>query len=328
MKFLTAIPAVLVMASCFALQAQQPAKRVALQVVALDSAGQSVPDLTASDFKVYDNGSQQQIVSVRMNKTGGTNAVVILFDLLNTNFSSRGEIWNVMKKSLAHLPPDGPLYLYLLVEDGSLYPVHGLPDAGAPQGVDDSWVQNIKPLLDTAMQRAVQLRPEDLRNSSPIGLTSRFDTTLKALDEMRSRMAGLQGPKELLWITYGFPSSIRLAATGWWDGGPTLRQVGMEFLLSGVTLYTADPGLNIEHGVLNRNTLDILTGATGGRTFPTVNLVQAINQVEADARTNYSVEYQPSPHNWDGKYHKLKVVVARKGIHVQTEHGYYAVQGS
>jgi VWFA-related protein len=328
MKFLTGISAVLLIASCFTLQAQQPTKRVALQVVALDSAGQAVPDLTASDFKVYDNGSQQQIVSVRMNKTGRPSALVVLFDLLNTNFSSRGEIWDIMKTSVSRLPADVPLYLYLLVEDGSLYAVHGLPAPGTAQTIDDSWVKNIKPLLDTAMQQTVQLRPQDLRNTSPIGLTSRFDTTLKALDEMRSRMDGLQGPKELLWVTYGFPSSIRLAGTGWWDGGPTLRQIGMRFVESGVTLYTADPGLNLEHGVLNRDTLDILTGATGGRAFPTVNLSQAINQAEADARTNYRVEYEPSARNWDGKYHKLKVVVARKGIHVQTEHGYYAVQGS
>src|SRR5579862_1048350 len=258
MKFLTGISAVLLIASCFTLQAQQPTKRVALQVVALDSAGQAVPDLTASDFKVYDNGSQQQIVSVRMNKTGRPSALVVLFDLLNTNFSSRGEIWDIMKTSVSRLPADVPLYLYLLVEDGSLYAVHGLPAPGTAQTIDDSWVKNIKPLLDTAMQQTVQLRPQDLRNTSPIGLTSRFDTTLKALDEMRSRMDGLQGPKELLWVTYGFPSSIRLAGTGWWDGGPTLRQIGMRFVESGVTLYTADPGLNLEHGVLNRDKLDIL----------------------------------------------------------------------
>ena len=53
-----------------------------------------------------------------------------------------------------------------------------------------------------------------------------------------------------------------------------------------------------------------------------------ITQAEADARTNYSLEYEPPARNWDGKYHKLRVTVARKGIRIQSEHGYYAALGS
>jgi VWFA-related protein len=86
--------------------------------------------------------------------------------------------------------------------------------------------------------------------------------------------------------------------------------------------------MNLERGVLNRDSLDILTGATGGRTFATVDLNRAITQAEADARTNYTIEYQPSAKNWDGKYHKLRVSSDRKGIHLQSEHGYFAVLGS
>jgi hypothetical protein len=69
---------------------QQPAPRVALNVVALDSAGNPVTDLAASDFTVIDNGSRQQIVSVHLNQADGPRPVVILFDLLNSNMDSRG----------------------------------------------------------------------------------------------------------------------------------------------------------------------------------------------------------------------------------------------
>jgi len=216
--------------------AQQPSSRVELNVIAVDSAGHPVPDLTASDFKVFDNGSPQQIVSVRVNQTDGPSALVILFDLMNSNLSSRGEIENALKKSLSHLPSSAPLYLYLLAEDGSLYPVHGLPAASAvPEAADRSWVENIGTLLDTAMRKTLQLRPEEIRGSSPVALPTRFNTTCRALDDMRARMATLSGPKELLWITYGFPSTIHMEGGSWWDGGPILREFGARFVQSGIT---------------------------------------------------------------------------------------------
>jgi hypothetical protein len=64
------------------------------------------------------------------------------------------------------------------------------------------------------------------------------------------------------------------------------------------------------------------------RTFSNVDLSRAIAQAQSDARTNYSVEFEPSGHSWDGKFHKLRVAVARKGVHVQADNGYFAIAGS
>jgi VWFA-related protein len=323
-------PSFLWLGAAFALQAQPPASNVDLRAVAVDSAGQPVPDLTASDFKVYDNGSPQKILSVHLNQTTGPSALVILFDLLNSSLSSRGEISAVMKRSLAHLPSGDNLYFYLLVDDGSLYPVHPL---GGPEGADRkasgaNWLENIGPALDEAMKKTSQLRPQDLRRDSPVGISARFNATGRALDEMRARMAPLAGGKELLWVTYGIPSTIPQRGHEYWDGVPTLRELGARFRRSGIVLYSADPGMNLARGVLERDGLEILTGATGGRTFSNVDLSRAVAHAESDARTNYSVEFEPSGRSWDGKFHKLRVAVARKGVHVQAENGYLAIAGS
>jgi len=304
-------------------------RAVRLNLVAVDSAGKPVPDLTASELAVFDKGSPQQIVSLRLNQSDRPGPVVILFDLLNAGESSRGSVWNDIKTHLAHLQSTGSLYLYLLAEDGSLYPVHGLPAAPVAQGVvDASWVKDAGPLLDAAMQKVSQLKPLEFRAISPTSLQARFKATYLALDDMRARMAAWRGPKELLWITSGIPSTIHLADRTWFDGVPFLRQIGARFVRSDTTVYTADPGINLERGMLNRDALDILTGATGGRAFSTIDLNRAIAKMEAGARADYSVEYQPAANNWDGKYHKLRVTVARKGVHLQTEPGYYAVSGS
>jgi VWFA-related protein len=304
-------------------------RAVRLNLVALDSAGNPVPDLRASDFAVFDQGSPQQILSLRLNQNDRPRPLVVLFDLMNSGESSRGAVWNAVKTSLTHLQSTGPLYLYLLVEDGSLYPVHALSSEPVAQGAANaSWVKDIGPLMDAAMQKVSQVRPMDFRASSPISTQAHFKATYRALDDMRALMAALPGPKELLWVSYGIPSTIHLADRTWFDGVPFLREMGARFVQSETTVYSADPGINLQVGTLNRDSLDILTGATGGRAFSTLELNGAIAQIDADARTNYSIEYQPAAKNWDGKYHKLRVTVARRGVRLQTELGYYAVSGS
>jgi VWFA-related protein len=326
------LPGLLLATGGFTVHAQTSASRpgaVLLNLVAVDSAGKPVPDLTASEFAIFDHGSPQQIVSLRLNRSDRPRPLVLLFDLMNSSESSRGAVWNAIRTSLAHLPSTGPLYLYLLVEDGSLYPVHALPGASAAQGVADAaWLKDSGPLLDAAMRKVSQGRPLEFRAASPTSSQARFHATYRALDDMRALMAAAPGPKELLWVTYGIPSTIQLADRIWFDGVPLLRQLGARFVRSETTVYTADPGINPELGILSRDSLDILTGATGGRAFSTIELNRAINRIDAEARTNYSIEYRPPAQNWDGKYHKLRVTVARKGVRLQTEVGYYAVSGS
>lgn len=332
MKCLKFSALVVLLTGLFAAHAQTTAgnrRGVVLNVVAMDSAGNPVPDLSASDFAVFDNGSPQQIASLRVNQSDKPHPLVVLIDLVNSSEDSRGAVWNAVKTSLAGMRSTGPVYLYLLAEDGSLYAVHALPPAAvAQETADDSWMENIGPLMDAAMKKVSQLRPEDFRASSQVSLQVRFKATYSALDQMRALMTVLSGPKELLWVTYGIPSAIRMADRDWFDGVPFLRQLGARFVQSETTVYTADPGMNLATGILNRDSLDILTGATGGRAFATVDLTRAIRQIQAAARLNYTIDYQPSAKNWDGKYHKLRVTIDRKGVHLQTELGYFAVLGS
>jgi VWFA-related protein len=280
-----------------------------------------VPDLSANDFRVSDNGSPQQVTAFRRNQSNGPRALVLLFDLLNLNLANVGFEWQQIKRSLPEMPASESLYLYLLVKDGSLYAVHGLPPDGAvPAQPDTSWIQNIGPLLDTAMQKVNQLRPTDIRTQVNI----RFQATYNALDNLRSAMATVPGRKELVWVTYGIPSSIRFVGGEWFDCTPLLRQLAGRFNAANVAVYTVDPGMNLARGMLNRDALQVLTGNTGGRSFASSDLRQAAVQAVADARMNYSIQYTPTQNNWDGKYHQVRVACNRKGVHVQTEQGYFA----
>src|SRR5579871_465478 len=79
-------------------------------------------------------------------------------------------------------------------------------------------------------------------------------------------------------------------------------------------------------GVSSIATLNDYAGMTGGRTDGGKDIGAAVQQAINDVRTNYQLGYFPSGKNWDGKFHKLRVIAKRKGVHIQTRTGYYAWQ--
>ncbi len=298
----------------------EPARSITLRVVATGAGGKPVTDLTDDDFSVSDDGAKK-ITSLHLNQDHGPAALTMLFDLLNLNMGARGVLWQQIKQAAPEMPASDAFYLYLLVKDGSLYPVHGLPAllAGS-QANNPSWLHNIGPLMDKAMDKVNQLRPTDLA----VDIYLRFQATYRALDQMRALMSAVRGHKELIWSTYGVPSSILMADHEWFDCTPLLRELASRFNDSDISVYTVDPGMNLERGQLNRDSLDILTRLTGGRTFGTSDLRAAAVQAVADARTNYSLTYTPPAKNWNGKFHKIKLTCKRKGVRIQAQEGYIA----
>jgi len=136
---------------------------VDLNVVAVDSRGAPVADLTRNDFQVTDSGKPQSIAFFR-HREGGlsaapplapnevsnrsaanvSRATVILFDMLNQKFETRGTTANYLVQALQSLESPDFVYLYLLTVNGSLYPVHGLPgvegETGPPGG--EPWTRH------------------------------------------------------------------------------------------------------------------------------------------------------------------------------------------
>ena len=71
------------------------------------------------------------------------------------------------------------------------------------------------------------------------------------------------------------------------------------------------------------DTLHQLTALTGGHEYASDTTAQAIAKAVSDPpRMNYRITFPPE--RLDGKYHKLRVTVARKGVRLQTPQSYYA----
>jgi VWFA-related protein len=350
------IPRVLGLLAFAALQAsgqEKPEPRlVNLNVVAVDNKGQPVDDLTADDFQITDSGKPPKIVFFRhkdtrlwevpvlapnqvSNRRGVKvpRATVILFDLLNESFGTRGVARAEIERYLQTLENAEDLYLYILTVQGRLYPVHGLPEDAddLSQAGQSPWTSRIRPIMDRVMNAVTQVRPVD------IDVAVRVQLTYQALDALGLQLTRIPGHKNIVWVTDGVPIELgpRRSDTGdFVDFTPQLRQMSDVLDRSGVSIYpvrqimlgsTNDvAGSTVGDGIGSIATLDEFAGMTGGRPSSGKDIAAAVKQAMADVRTSYQIAYYPSPPNFDGKFHKIRVTSSRKGIRLQARTGYYA----
>jgi VWFA-related protein len=335
--------------------AAQP-RVVSLNVVATDKQGQVVTGLKAEDFQVQDDGKSQPIVMFRVNdgkhpaqaapgpheytnRPPGTpmGVTVILFDLLNGSFTDREYMVITLVKALAKVESPGNVYLYLLTNDGALYPIHPMPERGAEAAApDQNWTSQTRPLLEAAIQKVYGFRPVDDRD---IGV--RVITTFKVLSDLGGQLSALPGRKNVVWITNGFPVqanfgglcrnivvwNVTAPCTGnFVDFAPVVRYLADQLDALGVSLYPVDEW-NVDGGdrMLVKETLDQFAAMTAGRSYASGGTKEAIPDALQAMHLSYTLAYQPAPKSWDGKYHKVKLTCARKGAQLQFEQGYIAI---
>ena len=330
-----------------------------LNIVALDNHAQPVTDLTLDDFQVTDAGKPQKLVFFRhrdgslwqaphlapnefSNRAGSgiPHATVILFDLMNQSFGSRGYSANQIVHSLENLESADYLYLYILDIEGRLFAVHGLPTGGesSPPGTAP-WTKQIKPLLDQALKAVLRVRPVN------VDVAIRVQLTFAGLDQMAVELSRVPGRKNLVWVTDGVPIGLgpmRSDTGDFVDFTPQMRLFSQALERSGVAIYpvrqvmlgspdrigaasggdgaTGGTGL----GLQSIATLEEFANVTGGRPSSGKDIGAAVIQAMNDVRISYQIGYYAPENNWDGKFHKLRVTCKRKGVHLQAKTGYYA----
>jgi VWFA-related protein len=198
------------LAACALLAGAQPpapASKV-LNVVAFDAKGHAVTDLTSADFQIFDDGKPQQIASFEASAAhsarGGTTppTILIIFDLLNATHLQREYISSLIVRALEPLEQGDSVYLYLLTNNGTPYPVHALPattwtPAGAP------WTRQIHPLLDRAVQDVFGFRLKDYADTG-----IRVGATFQTLADLGMQLTRISGAKTIVWITMGAPNRV------------------------------------------------------------------------------------------------------------------------
>jgi VWFA-related protein len=248
---------------------------------------------------------------------------VILLDLLSERQLPWGQAGEELVKSLSRLEWADGVYIYVLTNTGTFYAVRPLPRAeGGFRPAQASWTQQIRSLFDRVSRDFAGFRPIDDQDPG-----WRAQLTLQALSQFASQMAVIPGRKTLVWITHGIPSAIPgIAEDQMIDLMPLVRLLGEAFVQSNTAVYTVAQSAAGAGGPIGYSleTLQTISGLTGGRAYSSDAIENAITDATTDVHASYVVGYYPKRQQRDGKFHKLRVACARKGVRPLTKQGYWA----
>jgi Ca-activated chloride channel homolog len=265
---------------------------VRLLATVKDPSGNLIGTLEKHNFKVYDNGVEQQI-SVFEHHTDEPLSVSILID----TSGSTG-------KELKYETDSVSRFLKALFREGN-------PDDSAA-----IYAFNWQVVLLKSYTRHFDELERKLRGLKGEGGTSLYDAMFLAASDL----SGREGRHVMIIVT---------------DGGDTTsaknyHQALESAQLADIVIYpilvmpiTNDAGRNIG----GENALTSIAAGTGGRVFaPSVGLQldSAFTDILHDLRTQYLIGFYP--HNvplTKDRFHRIRLVVDRNGLRVQTRTGYY-----
>ena len=313
---------------------------IKLNVAMVDSRAEQVTDLTSADIQVFEDGKPMPILFSRFTGRKSAQAaltpreysnrsdlprptVVIVLDMLNgrvlADAADRDEIVGALKKTEL----GDHIYLYLITPRGELVAAHPLPlpySEIKPQA--EPWTPQIASILDKAMKPFVGFRPVDQRD-----LKERFQQTLKALIDLGGRMTEVEGRKNLVWVTEGFPMfgySISLRTRV--DFTTPLQEFYQRLALAQIVVYPTEQagrGAGANVGSLSLRNLQEAADLTGGRLLGRVG--DAITHALTDSLANYELVYSTSADTPDGKLRKIQVSSTRKGVRAEAAQAYYVL---
>jgi VWFA-related protein len=264
---------------------------VNLDVLVTTKDGQTIPGLKKENFKIFEDGTPQQIST--FHQTAAPITAVLLVEFASTN------------------------YYFMVDALNASY-------AFANTLQKDDWVAvisyDMKPyiLADfTQDKRAVQAALNQLRMPG-FAETNLFDATFDTLD----RLDRIEGKKYIILVTTGVDTFSKLTLD------KILKKIKAT---KDVTIYPISVGFAVRnycevhqcgftHGfgipVTNMdylqadNEMKTFASLTGGRAyFPRFEgeLPEIFNQIGSDIRNQYNISYHPTNSKQDGSYRKLKV---------------------
>jgi VWFA-related protein len=171
----------------------------------------------------------------------------------------------------------------------------------------------------------------------------RVRITAEAVEAIARHIGAIPGRKNLIWVSAAF----RFEVYGMFPHtyAPEVNRMARALSGANVAMYPVDarglvgmpmfsaesarpPGVNaLAYATpTGHPVMDMLSGATGGRTFKNTNDVRgALRSVLDDTETTYTLAFSPDANDLDSKFHKLRVQVSRPGVEVHYREGYEAM---
>lgn len=324
-RILPAIFLILAASTALLAQVDDPIKVesaiVRVNVGVVDQRGRPITSLDRNDFKVFEDGQQQEIA--RFETTTAPFSVVMLLDMSGSTKSFRQ---NIRLAAARFLDALGPQDRVAVVEFYSK--INLLNDFTTNRATAAHSISVANGAGDTDLYKALlfsldKLAKEESRRKAIVVLTDGVDT--ESRNEDRKLLAALR------------PDAMSSAIKP--ETSESLNRILSRSDIQGVTIYPlalptgnpsrlADPTpLQVALYSAARSRLRLIAERTGG----TLNEIERLDQmatlyaaVAADLRTLYTIEYQPSNLKRDGKWRSIKVEVANPELVSRSRTGYFA----
>jgi VWFA-related protein len=221
---------------------------VNVSVIAHDNSGQPVKNLTAADFRIYEDGKEQKIevfaveanplapapsaasslsspavFSNRLAERAAGGVTVILFDRLNSTWEDQKSARDQILKLLAKIRSNDRVALYVLESD-TITVLHDFTsDAGRLIAVLNRYLGATSVELARSEEKAPDfvrtgVAAEDADTEAWLARTTtmvaemylrrRAELTTNALESIANHLAGIPGRKNLVWVSGAFPFVI------------------------------------------------------------------------------------------------------------------------
>jgi VWFA-related protein len=352
---------------------------VQVNVVVHNRKGEAVADLKKEDFSLTEKGKPQQIAVFSVQSTGTlpntpvklpphifsnrlsdrssvpANVTVILLDALNTSWADQAYSRQQVIKFLQQVQPGDHIALYQLGK--SLKILHDYTtDASELLAKMAKYRGDALPDVETSESKNAGFDLEAVTGSfaeADFVMANRVVNTLKAIEMISNHLASVQGRKNLVWVSGGFPLMMGFDEIP--DIGGPIRDrrtftIEMDSAIralnnANVAVYPVDArGLVVGGGFSAENrtakkkstfgptvpyldTMSELADRTGGKAyFNTNDLKNAIRNAIDDSVVTYTLGYYPSEGELDGKFREVRVRVNRPGANIRYRKGYFAIK--
>jgi VWFA-related protein len=309
---------------------------IKLDVVVTDQSGKPVSGLEAKDFTLWDNNQPAKILS--LNASEGTDLrhtppveVILLIDTVNQDFKyvafMRQEIVKFLGRNGGHLAQ--PVSLLVLTNLGV--------DALVQRSTDGNAMAAEVMKLDNRLR--------SVGSSGGVnGAIERFYSSLKMIAAIAQSESGKPGKKLLVWVGPGWPMldsvNVQVSANAQHENFKTI--VGLSAVLrdARVSVYSISSnesgvGATVYRSFLkgvksagksspDNLALKVLAVQSGGRVLgPNNDIAAQIDSCVEDARSFYTLSFDPPRADHADEYHDLKVVIGKPGLTARTNTGYY-----
>jgi VWFA-related protein len=280
----------------------------------------------------------------------------ILFDGLNTPMASQEFAKQQVIGFLRQLPPGARVSLYTLglgprvlvdfttdpeplVRALEQYRGENRPEAGgAPLPLPDAGLERFDSWLQELSLNLVERYAKD-----------RALRTVRSLVAIANHLGRVPGRKNLIWVSGSFPvgwvtrdSVPRPGPPSKKDLRPEVERAARALASSNLAVYPVDarglrstgeyaPGrerISRQAQFADRSgfeTMETLAERTGGQAFVNSNdLGRALRRAIDDSRAAYTLGYEPSHDEWNGKFRRIEVRTTRPGVRLRHRRGYFA----